>query len=105
MLLLGIAHGGHSGERGGSSLRSGGDLQLISRSGHLALDGFAGRQYDAQFGVAVYALHGGPGHGDFAHKLALDGELVPVLFNDGAADGVTVGEHYLVGGQGGEGEQ
>jgi hypothetical protein len=37
-------------------------------------------------------------------KLVLDGELVAVLLHDGAADGVTVGEHHLVGGHGGEGE-
>ena len=105
VLLGGIAHGGDCGQRRSLGLGPGGHLQLVARAGDLALDGFARGQHDAEFGIAANALHGGPRHGDFAEELALDGEFVAVLLHDGAGDGVTVGEHHLVGGQGREGEQ
>src|ERR1019366_57471 len=81
-----------------------GDLQLVARARDLALDGLARGQHDAEFGVAADALHGGPGHGHFAEELAFDGEFAAILLHDGAGDGVPVGEHYLVGGQRGDGE-
>src|SRR5262249_20688518 len=76
------------------------DLQLIATTGDLSFHTLPRRQLYGQVGIALDALDGGPGHRNFAHEFAFDGQLSAVFLDDRSGDDITVGQHYLVGAEG-----